>query len=431
MSTSVKYLRSNMTGAPVIVNNWGDMTSMLDAVLVNGFNARTPTSVTRAGDTVTVVFAAAHGYEFQQVVAVSGAAQSQYNGEFRVTAANTLSIQYKLPAGAEPASPATGTIGVKTAPLGFEVVFSATHKRVYRSPNVQGNRAYIRVDDSLPSGYTTTWAKFARVTIAEAMSDIDTFLPGGRAPFSPTAPNFNEQGNGLTGTAGAYGWHKWYFSTSTSAGGSVGESSADPGGTKNWNVVGDDRGFYFQIGQLWNNARFLYGVGDFASYRPGDAYNTLLFAHANSNTAGLNTTSWNIWGGNISMFDYDGRVAMRGWQQIGNPVRIGLMSLSTVTSSVATESGYNTTVQFPNGPDTGTLVHPIYLREESPFVIRGVLPGAYWALQPNAHTHRAVLDNVSGLPGRSLTYLSGTATAGSTAGNTAGVWLDITGPWER
>ena len=34
---SVKYFSSGMTGAPQIANNWGDLVTMLDACLINGF----------------------------------------------------------------------------------------------------------------------------------------------------------------------------------------------------------------------------------------------------------------------------------------------------------------------------------------------------------------------------------------------------------
>lgn len=34
---TVKYFNSGMTGAPQISNNWGDLVTMLDACLVNGF----------------------------------------------------------------------------------------------------------------------------------------------------------------------------------------------------------------------------------------------------------------------------------------------------------------------------------------------------------------------------------------------------------
>ena len=34
---TVKYFSSGMVGAPQIANNWGDLVTMLDACLVNGF----------------------------------------------------------------------------------------------------------------------------------------------------------------------------------------------------------------------------------------------------------------------------------------------------------------------------------------------------------------------------------------------------------
>lgn len=34
---TVKYFNSGMTGAPQISNNWGDLVTMLDACLINGF----------------------------------------------------------------------------------------------------------------------------------------------------------------------------------------------------------------------------------------------------------------------------------------------------------------------------------------------------------------------------------------------------------
>ena len=39
-STSVKWMHSGMTGAPVLGNNWGDLTALLRACAVNGFNVK-------------------------------------------------------------------------------------------------------------------------------------------------------------------------------------------------------------------------------------------------------------------------------------------------------------------------------------------------------------------------------------------------------
>ena len=51
---TVKYFNSGMTGAPQISNNWGDLVTMLDACLVNGF-------ALKAIDTLTCVALKATG----------------------------------------------------------------------------------------------------------------------------------------------------------------------------------------------------------------------------------------------------------------------------------------------------------------------------------------------------------------------------------
>ena len=114
-------------------------------------------------------------------------------------------------------------------------VVRLTIRLTYRSPNPQSNRHFLRVDDSLPSGYTSSWAKFGRVTIAEGMSDIDTFV-GAQAPFTPAAPTRNEVPTG-SGTTMYVGWFKWYYARN-----SYNENSGDNGNwARSWVLVGDDR----------------------------------------------------------------------------------------------------------------------------------------------------------------------------------------------
>ena len=43
---AVKHYNSGMQGAPQLANAWGDMTALLDAVLVDGFNLRTIDTLT-------------------------------------------------------------------------------------------------------------------------------------------------------------------------------------------------------------------------------------------------------------------------------------------------------------------------------------------------------------------------------------------------
>lgn len=54
MSTSVKFFTNTQQGAPQLTNNWGALTTMLDACLVTGFNLKSVTSITRDGNLATV-----------------------------------------------------------------------------------------------------------------------------------------------------------------------------------------------------------------------------------------------------------------------------------------------------------------------------------------------------------------------------------------
>ncbi|MBI5385529.1 MAG: lamin tail domain-containing protein [Verrucomicrobia bacterium] len=72
-----------------------------------GSGARVVTSITRSGTTATVSLFG-HGYTPGDVVQISGADQSQYNGLFTVTSAGSAAFTYNVPG--SPASPATGHI---------------------------------------------------------------------------------------------------------------------------------------------------------------------------------------------------------------------------------------------------------------------------------------------------------------------------------
>ena len=50
---AVKHYNFGMQGAPQLANAWGDMTALLDAVLVDGFNLRTIDTLTFAAGIAT------------------------------------------------------------------------------------------------------------------------------------------------------------------------------------------------------------------------------------------------------------------------------------------------------------------------------------------------------------------------------------------
>ena len=417
----VKHYNSGMQGAPQLANAWGDMTALLDAVLVDGFNLRTIDTLTFADGIATARVNAGHLYLVDQVVSIQGANQAEYNGEFRVLSTTALEFTYAVTG--TPVTPATGTLSVKVAPLNFERAFTATNKRCYRSKNILSNRPFLRVDNSLDPSYTTTYAKKAKVLIAENMSDIDTVV-GAQAPFDPTKPLQNTVGTG-SGAGAVDGWYKWYYSRSDQAGGN--DSGGGTGGNKNWVLVGDDRGFYlFNEWQVSVYGRAGYFFTDFESFRQGDAYNTLLTA-TEWYAAANNTPYYNgvdhVGYCNRSL-DFTGKVLMRDHLQVGNYIRAGFLALNTNNAQQIT--GYSTSVPWPNGPDYGLILHPVYLRHESPGHLRGKMPGIFWVHNDSPMADLNVVSGVVGYPGRKFLIV---CNGYSTAGNAARYAFDITGPW--
>lgn len=423
-STSVKWMHSAMQGAPVLDNNWGDLTALLRACAVNGFNVKPIQAITCTGTTATVQ-CSGHGFLEHQVVKIEGAEPAGYNGEHRIVSVvdgNTVTIE--LAAGLAPATQAAGqTLQMRAAPLGFEQLFSSGNKLVLRSTNPQSPRNVLRVDDSLPAGYTTTWAKFARVTMAQGMSDIDTFI-GARAPFDPANPTKNEVPKGSGGSMRS-GWFKWYFAMN----GWVEYETSEPlGGARSWVLVGDGRGFFFGNALAESGAYIVpWYFGDIDSLQRPDAFATLLTAVEHDGAVNLEGNVFTSGSLVTVQAQNKGRLLLRDYTGEGVSVRCNQRSLDVGNYSSNWVSGGQDFVPFPNGPGNGLLTHPVWLQQENKH-LRGKLRGAYHLLNKPGLGHLTTIDGVAGLPDRKmlLVDVKTSIQAGDQFGALA---FDITGPW--
>jgi hypothetical protein len=391
----------------------------LDAVLVNGFNLKAIDSLTFTGGIATATISSGHLYQVDQVLLLSGAEQPQYNGELRVL--STTATTFTFAVDGTPQSPATtqSSLQVKVAPLGFQIAFTGTNKRVYRSQNINGPRTFLRVDNSLDPVYTTTYAKYAKVTIAEAMTDIDTFGSGGRAPYDVSSPTKNEVGTG-SGVSAVNGWYKWIYAMYSTA-----DYSGDGGAvTKSWQIVGDDRGFYLfnrLDNSYWNTQ---YAFQEIVSFKSGDAYPTMLAAHdANYPANG----AWKNYPDDRCNLDRTGdsvgKVMMRNYTQAGNYINVWTQTMNFSNSQLV--SGRTGNVPWPNGPDFSLILTPVYIMEPGGHV-RGQLPGMYYTPHNQPYPHLSIVQNVTQLPGRKFLVI---ASNYSSEGGTPRVFFDITGPW--
>lgn len=432
MTSPIKFFSHTMEGAPQLTNAFGALTTLLDAVLINGFNTKTITSLTRSGTTVTASITAGHAYQLNQIVTIDGATPSDYNGEFRVTSTTANDFTYEVTG--SPTTPASGTITSKASPLGWQTAFTGTNKRVYRSLSPLSNKPFLRVDDSKAAAYTTTYAKKAKVTMAVNMTTIDVFQ-GGYAPYDSSAPT---KGEVATGSADAVydGWFKWYYARAGSNGTDVAEPLEY---NRAWFIVGDDRGFY-----LFNEGSDGGKMGgkcftDFISYRAGDGFNTILCAQDAYAPASVNQSSWPNAGGEGYLTsdcgvrftragDPVGKLALKGYAQIGAAVPVSFVSLHTVPQGTYNMSGYSTGISFPNGPDYGILLQPTLLKEGTH--IRGRMPGMFWVHNNcgDSMSHGELITGVDGYPGRTFMMVHTTASDGYSTPN-AFLAFDITGPW--
>lgn len=416
---SVKYFSSGMTGAPQIANNWGDLVTMLDACLINGFALKAIDTLTFVDGIATATISSGHAYRPFQVVEIAGAEQPEYNGQFRVLTATMTTFTYAVTG--TPVSPATtaASLSAKVASLGWEKPFSATHKAAYRSKNPQSPQNILLIDNSLKTpNYTTGWAKWANVGIVEDLSDIDTIV-GAQAPYDPNNPTQNWK----QVTASQWGWHKWYH-----ARGGQYESAGDSGGGgRNWVLIGDDRLFFLfctnAAGYGWYG-RNSYCFGDLISFKPGDNYATVLAA--DDNYSGM-SNHWSYPGqyggyGLVCSLDFSGKLLLRNHTQLGNPVRFGLTSLNTNNGQQICGRG---PMPFPNGADYSLWLLPAYVRQEDGHM-RGILPGMLWMPQDRPYSDQSIVDNVVGQAGKRF-LLVRTQYSGEAEG--AQIAFDITGPW--
>lgn len=249
MAGLVKHYQNDMQGIPQLTNAWGCMITLLDAVLVTGFNFRSVLGLSKASAeslTATISLASGHGFIARQVVRIKDSTNG-WDGDFKVLSITATSITVECLA-SHPTTIA-GTAQVFTSPLDWEIVFSTTAgsaepKRAYRSKSPDSLGLILLVHDFCVSGAATTGAKFAKVGLVSSMSDIDT-ITGTQMPYNAASPNDNW---GWDGTY--HGWAKWYYNgfTTTNSNAYMVDTSTTNTGNRGFCLVGDDtNGFVFSV----------------------------------------------------------------------------------------------------------------------------------------------------------------------------------------
>lgn len=389
--TTVNLFRSTDAGAPVLSANQGSLIDVLDACLVNGYNSKTIT-ITRSGQTATAT-STSHGFALDggTKVRISGAAQSEYNGDFVIFSVTTNTFSFTVTG--TPATPATGTITAAVAPLDWGKPFSGTGLAAYRSNVVTGTRLYLRINDNNPDANAYQTAKMVGY---ETMSDINT----GVAPFP---------------TVAQYATGMWVAKSNRAAG------LANP-----WVLIGDGSSFYLACNPSpQNTGTFrLYHFGDLASFMQSDPYGCFITGDAsNSVNLSADATSYlvQIIASTTLVSTPSGYLA-RAYTQLGGSATAGLHGNFTLGGTL---SGYSGVVPFPNPCNNGLYLSPHYVSESAS--LRGKLPGMWQMLQVRPFNASNVIIPADQNPvSRRLVTLSTAGSGFSTYGERA---FDIDGPW--
>jgi len=368
----VQVFNSMQNNAPELNGNSASLITVLDAVLVNGYNTLSVSSITRSGSTATVTTSTAHDFVTNDSVAISGATETEYNGKFRITRTGSTTFTYTVTG--TPSTPATGTITCKRASAGFEKKYTGTEKAVYRSTRSDSNKHYLRVVDDSTGGASY---KSALCYSWESMDDVDTGTVG-----APT-PNGRHWPKSLTSDSTA----RW------------------------WCIVTDGRLVYYFVGtdvgktnaSVSNTAQCCWG--DFKSFKAGDIYNVIhCGTNAYTNSSVGQDLALSVMGTSDSFYATKyinvARAFTAAASVVNNVYILACRSFQVFGSS----SGV---VPFPNLADAGFYMAPSVLVEPTYQTFRGLLPGVFEPYHGRCFPNNTVFDGVSGMDDRQFLMLYG------------------------
>lgn len=255
----------------------GEMLLVLDSVLVDGYNEKTPSEVTSSGGSITFTFPEAHGYLLRQDILISGADDVALNGKHKIVSMSAFTISINTLG----VTTLAGAIKTKVAPLGWESVIGSSDpmRRAYRSLNPATTQTVIHLDMSHPVGHgynSTNPAKRAMIDLYKSIDalgeKIGSYTDGinKKAGATPNGALFWNQVRGESQTA-----------------------SVKTDVKSSWVVVGNGDYFYFMI--EWTNyynyrgklLRDTYFFGDAPSFGgEADEYNCMLMSSYMNNGNG-------------------------------------------------------------------------------------------------------------------------------------------------
>lgn len=334
MSFLTRWFSNSFQGIPQITNAAGTLVAALDAMLVNGFNEQTATSLTQTAGVATLVFSGSgHGFVQHSVIRISGASPAGWNGDYRVTGVSGANVTFVCD---DTLSAASGTISVKFAPADFEIVYTGTNKRVYRSTAIDSTRCLLHVND--------TTGALAQCSLYEDMTNVDT----GTLALSLYTYKRGEAGNAP------------------------------------YELYADDRLFYL-FTSPWGATEWggVLVFGDILSFKSGDAYHCVLAGQVGQNAY----YDWDRHMNPGSFYIARSQSGLPGYRQC---------ALTSVCQRNATGVKFgDSELTFPNPSSNGVHPCPVYVTSGTD--LRGQLPGMYLPIGNIYGTVHGTLYDVPGM----------------------------------
>lgn len=201
LDTDVRYFDQDSFGIPKLTNTWGCMVEFLDSALTKGSLEQDVLYVntTEEEDYWITELTLTKGHGFKQnlsVVEILGCPEEVYNRKFRVQKVTEDTIEIAFDKNLYATKPAevipNSDTKIFLSPLGYQKIFEAPQKAVYKTANVMAKQAYLRVDNSCPETHDPSWTKFSRISMFSEMEFLDDYeFKIGRIKSPATAGNYN------------------------------------------------------------------------------------------------------------------------------------------------------------------------------------------------------------------------------------------------
>lgn len=253
----VKIFADTMQGAPQVSEDstQGQLSALLQAICVDGFGALAPDSIVwdATEGFAKASFSSGHAYHTESILLFEAVVPANYNGEHRVMKVDSTTVWFELDVGVEPSN-ATSMGSCKVAPLGWELTHSdGAGEIIILKPAGDLGNVSLRIDNSAFSGWSGSYARLAKVAMVEDVVDINTYT----TIFE----------------------HRWAATDRYSTGG--------------WDLVGDNRIFYFPMKFAKGDEFACFVAGFIDSVRAGDRYHFII-NHLYSTNANDSNMEWDV-----------------------------------------------------------------------------------------------------------------------------------------